>query len=72
MVNDENARRTIKTESITRADRLRIVADSYCDERTVAACYNGAANVRASTYRRVLESARRLRLPRPPEPGKVA
>lgn len=60
-----NRDRSTVTEAITRAERFKIVAESGCDERSVAAVYNGRPT-RGATWGRVRDAAVKLRLPPPP------
>ena len=58
-------KRSTQTIQITRAERFRLVAESMCDERSVAAVYNGNP-VRSVTHERIAVAAKRLKLPAPP------
>ena len=55
---------SMQTAALTRSQRFKIVAESKCDERSVAALYNGGA-VRSATRARITAAARRLKLPLP-------
>ncbi len=63
------AKRSTQTKTITRAQRFQIVAESMCDERSVAAVYNGSP-VRSVTHERIAVAAKRLKLPPPPPRAK--
>lgn len=60
-----NEKRSMRTLKINRAQRLQIVGATLCDERSVAAVYNGSPS-RSTTHGRVVDAARRLKLPLPP------
>lgn len=53
------------SQSIGRADRIRIQGESFVDERTVAKCYRGE-RVTSATRARVEQAARRLGIAPPP------
>ena len=56
---------------LTRAERIQIAATAHCDERSVAAAYNGAPT-RSMTRARIAEAARKLKLPPFEEPNRAA
>lgn len=61
----------IRTTTITRADRLRLVGESLVDERSVSAAYMGRP-LRATTYERIARAAQALGLPPPPPSPRAA
>jgi hypothetical protein len=58
-------KRGIRTESITRAQRLQLVGATLHDERTIASVYTGR-RTKSSVYERVTRAAAKLKLPAPP------
>lgn len=53
------------SQSISRADRIRIQGESFVDERTVAKCYRGE-HVTSATRARVERAAQQLGIAPPP------
>jgi hypothetical protein len=52
--------------ALSRVDRLRLAAEALVDERSISAVYSGRT-VRSMTRERIVQAARRLSLPLPPE-----
>lgn len=61
----KNEKRSLVTEQLNRMERMKLAVAAMCDERSVAAVYNGLLT-RIGSYKRIADAARRLKLPAPP------